>query len=151
MAFVAVTFSPVEFFELYPQFQGSDSTSRGYISPNQLSALWEVAVTIVGNTEDTAVVPFDPDKGVFKRKILLYALMCHLATLALWGADGQQGTLASASEGSVSASFQIPQIQGGITSQWYNQTLCGRTAWMLLKPYCLGGKYYGIKYFHPYG
>ena len=144
MAFTAVAWDEADFLERYPQFSGK-------ITSEQFSALWEMAVTIVDNTEST-VVPYDPDHGVYVRKIILYALMCHLATMSLWDANGQSGALTNASEGSVSAGFHIPAISaGGITAAWYNQTICGRTAWMLLRKYSLGGRYYGQNYVHPWG
>ena len=143
MAFIAVAWEEAVWRDLYPQFSA--------ITSAQLSALWEMAVTIVPNTE-TSVIPYDPDNGVYARRIILYALMCHLATLATWDANGQAGALASASEGSVSASFQMPQYPAtSVSAQWYNQTLCGRTAFNLLRSYALGGRYYAVKTFHPYG
>lgn len=132
------------FLTLYPQF-------KNLVTTEQLSALWEMACTLVDNTEKSPL-PYDPDKGVYVRKIVLYALVCHLATMGLWGGTGQSGPLASATEGSVSTSFQIPTLPGGgTTAQWYNQTPCGRTAWMFLRRLSLGGRYYDVKYYHPFG
>lgn len=143
MAFQAVAWDEEAWRELYPQFSG--------ITSAQLDMLWQMACTIVDNTE-TSPFPYDPDNNVYVRKIILYALMCHLATLATWDANGQQGALASASEGSVSASFQMPQYPAtSVSAQWYNQTLCGRTAFNLLRAYALGGRYYAVKHFHPFG
>lgn len=131
------------FSELYPQFSSLTSV--------QLEMLWEMACSIVDNT-DSSLIPFDPDNGVYIRRVILFALVCHLATISGWSAEGQTGPLASASEGGVSASFQIPTLpSGGVTVQWYNQTPCGRNVWMLLRPYSLGGRYYGVKNYHPFG
>ena len=139
-----VEWNEVDFLALYPQFAGK-------FTPEQLSALWEMACTLVDNTPDSPV-PYDPDNGVYVRKVVLYAVVCHLATMSLWGGSGQSGPVTSASEGSVSASFQIPTLPGGgVTAQWYNQTPCGRTAWMFLRRLSLGGRYYGVRNFHPYG
>lgn len=143
MAFVAVEWNETEWRALYPQF----ST----VTSEQLSALWKLATTIVDNSEG-ALIPYDPDHGIYIRQIVLYALMCHLATIATQDQAGQPGTLTNASEGSVSAGFYMPQFpQGGVSAAWYNQTPCGRTVWMLLRRYVLGGRYYSVKNYHPFG
>lgn len=138
-----VEWDEVEFLDLYPQFNGK-------LTSVQLDMLWELATTLVDNTTDS-YVPYDPDNAVLTRKMALYALMCHLATMSFWADGGQAGPLASASEGSVSASFQMPQIGNSVTAQWYNQTPCGRTAWMLLRKYSLGGLIVTPKHYHPFG
>lgn len=144
MAFTAVAWDETTWRELYPQFCNT-------VSSEQLTLLWQMAVTIVDNGEGSPI-PFDPANGVYLRRFILYALVCHLATMATWDANGQNGALASASEGSVSASFVMPQFPSdGVSSAWYNQTPCGRTAWMLLRRFSLGGRYYGVQPFHPYG
>lgn len=143
MAFVAVEWNEAEWRALYPQFTA--------ITSEQLTALWRMATSIIDNTEGTQI-PYDPDNGIFVRQIILYALMCHLATIATQDQAGQPGTLTNASEGSVSAGFYMPQFPGGgVAGAWYNQTPCGRTVWMMLRRYSLGGRYYPMKYFHPFG
>lgn len=144
----SVVWNEGAFLAMYPQFA---PTAANAPTAEQLSALWEMACTLIDNSEGS-LIPYDPDNGVYIRKIALYALVCHLATMATWGANGQSGTITSASEGSVSASFQIPTLPGGgVTAQWYNQTPCGRTVWTLLRRLSLGGIYYGVNNFHPYG
>ena len=139
-----VVWDQADFLTYYPQFSEN-------ITAEQFTALWEMANTLVNNTTSSPI-PYDPDNGVYIRKIVLYAVVCHLATMSLWGASGQSGPVASASEGSVSVSFQIPTLPGGgVTAQWYNQTPCGRTAWMFLRRLSLGGRYYCAPNFHPYG
>ena len=139
-----VVWDQADFQTYYPQFSEN-------ITAEQFTALWEMANTLVNNTA-TSPIPYDPDNGIYVRKIVLYAVVCHLATMSLWGASGQSGPVTSASEGSVSVSFQIPTLPGGgVTAQWYNQTPCGRTAWMFLRRLSLGGRYYGAPNFHPYG
>ena len=143
MAFTAVVFDEAAWRALYPQF--------ATVTSEQLNALWEMAVSIIDNSEGT-FIPYDPDNGVYVRKIMLYALLCHLATIAMQDQAGQPGTLTNASEGSVSAGFYMPQFpQAGVTGAWYNQTPCGRTVWMMLRRYSLCGRYYSVKHFHPYG
>lgn len=143
MAFTAVVWNETEWRTLYPQF----ST----ITSDQLTAMWKMATAIIDNTEGS-LIPYDPDLGVYVRQIVLYALMCHLATIATQQAAGQPGTLTNASEGSVSAGFYMPQFPaGGVSAAWYNQTPCGRTVWVMLRRFSLGGRYYPVKYIHPFG
>ena len=134
--------------DVYPQFSEGQPW---YCTSAQLSGLWQIAVTLVDNT-DEAVIPYDPDHGVYIRQILLWALMCHLATLAWQGRQGQYGMLNSATEGSVTASFQMPTLpQTGVTGAWYGLTACGLMAWTLLRKYSLGGRIVTPHYFHPWG
>ena len=134
--------------DVYPQFSEGQPW---YCTSAQLSGLWQIAVTLVDNT-DEAVIPYDPDHGVYIRQILLWALMCHLATLAWQGRQGQYGMLNSATEGSVTASFQMPTLpQTEVTGAWYGLTACGLMAWTLLRKYSLGGRIVTPHYFHPWG
>jgi hypothetical protein len=143
MAFVAVVWNEADWRGLYPQFSAVTSA--------QLDALWEIAVSFIDNQEGS-IIPYDPEHGVYVRKVLLYALMCHLATIATQDMAGQPGTLTNASEGSVSAGFYMPQFPaGGVTAAWYNQTPCGRTVWALLRKFSLGGRYYAVQNVHPFG
>lgn len=142
---MVVVFDKEEFLADYPQF--STLYTEGKITDGQLDYFWEIATTIVDNTEDGATIPYDPDNNVFIRKVVLYLLMCHLLTMALWPV-GQSGPLTNASEGSVSAGFQIPQV---LSRVWFNQTPCGRTLALLLARYTVGGKYYPMHYYHPWG
>ena len=143
-----VQWSESDWRALYPQF---DEGQPFYCTSAQLSALWEVATTLVDNTPESAI-PYDSVKGIAVRKIVLWALMCHLATLAWQGKQGQFGTLNSATEGSVTASFQVPQLPAqGVTGAWYGLTACGLMAWTLLRKYSLGGRIVTPHYFHPWG
>ena len=133
---------------MYPQFGEGQPY---YCTSAQLSALWTVATTLVDNSSEAAI-PYDPSNGVYVRQVLLWALMCHLATLSWRGAQGQYGTLNSATEGSVTASFSVPQLPaGGVTQAWYGQTPCGLMAWSLLRRYALGGYIVTPRHFHPWG
>lgn len=138
-----VEWDEVEFLDLYPQFNNK-------LNSTQLAMLWTQTTTIVDNTENSNI-PYDPSNSILTRKMALYALMCHLATMSFWSDGGQAGPLSSASEGSVSASFQLPDIGRSVTAQWYNQTPCGRAAWMLLRKYSLGGILVTPKHYHPFG
>ena len=120
--------------ELYPQFSEGQPY---YCTSAQLAQLWTVAVTLVDNT-DGAAIPYDPSAGVYVRQILLWALMCHLATLAWQGRQGQYGTLNSATESpslprSSSPSFprreqRVPGTASPPADSW--RGLCsGATRW----------------------
>ena len=133
---------------VYPQF---DEGQPWYCTSAQLSGLWQIAVTLVDNS-DQAAIPYEPSKGVYTRQILLWALMCHLATLAWQGRQGQYGMLTNATEGSVTAGFQLPQLPvQGVTGAWYGLTPCGLMAWTLLRRYALGGVSYKPPHYHPWG
>ena len=134
--------------ELYPQFSEGQPY---YCTSAQLAQLWTVAVTLVDNSENAAI-PYDPGHGVYVRQILLWALMCHLATLAWQGKAGQFGHLTNAVEGSVTAGFTMPTLPvQGVTGAWYGLTACGLLAWSLLRRYALGGVSYKPPHYHPWG
>lgn len=134
-----VIFDPEEWLTAYPQFQGK-------LTPAQLQQAFRVACLILDNT-DASPVPYDPARGIETRKVLLWMLVCHLATLALRPV-GQPGALSSASEGSVSTSFQVPRSPNG---EWYMQTTCGQAYWQAIRRFTVGGRYYDVKHFHPWG
>ena len=119
------------------------------ISDETFTALWGFACDVVGNTEGKELYPYDLSNGKTTRAYLLYLVLCHLATLHLWPA-GQSGRVASASEGSVSTSFETLKANS-FTGQYWTQTQCGATYWMLTAPYRRGGRFYGEKVYHPYG
>ena len=148
MAQQVVTWDAADFLATYPQYgEGMPS----YVPAETLSGYFDVACSIVDNTESSPI-PYDPENGVYQRKIVLYALVCHLATVNAWGANGQNGPLASANEGSVSVSFQSAQYKGqSDLAVWLRQTPCGQTAWMLLSRYAYGGRLYTVKHCHPWG
>jgi len=134
-----VTFDSGEFLAIYPRF-------AGVLTPEQLQNAFDTACLILDNT-DASVVPYDPDKGINNRKTLLYALTCHLATVALWG-NGQAGPVSGASEGSVSVSFAVPDVTN---ASWFKSTACGAAYWQATRKYVVGGRYIAMKYHHPWG
>jgi hypothetical protein len=125
-----VVFDPVEFRNLKPQFAD--------LSDAQLDYAFDLACEVVSNSE-SSLVPYDPQAGVKTRKILLYALVCHFCELRTRG--DFVGTMTSAGEGSVNASFSLPPVTDA-NAAWYMQTQCGATAWMLMRRYVLGGRLY---------
>lgn len=138
-----VEFDPAAFLEACPQFAPG---GEPILTDGQLSQAFEVACLMLNNT-NSSPVPYNPEKGIFTRRTLLYLIVCHLCTLALWQ-PGQAGPLASATEGSVSVSFSIPNITG---REYWNMTPCGQSYWQAIRPYALGGRYYRVKNRHPWG
>lgn len=134
-----VTFNPVGFRDEYPQFS--------LFTDGQLKAAFKIACLLLDNTE-ASPVPYNPDKGIYDRETMLYLLVCHLCTLAKWVTEGQSGPVTSASEGSVSVSFSVPQTTG---ETYYTQTPCGQTFWKLAAAYRSGGRYIAVKHYHPWG
>lgn len=144
-----VAWDAVDFLTFYPQFGNCNSPM--YVSTDTLEAYFQTACGIVDNSENS-IIPYDPQSGIFVRKIVLYALVCHIAMLNFWAANGQNGAVASASEGSVSASFQAALYkQGGDLAAYLRQTPCGQNAWMLMSRYIAGGRLYTVKHCHPWG
>lgn len=135
-----VAFDPAAFRELYPQF------TEAIITDGQLAQAFNVACLLLDNS-DASPVPYDPTTGVLTRQTLLNLLVCHLATLALWP-WGQNGPVASSSEGSVSVSFGLPNRTDGA---FFRQTPCGQAYWQAIQAYIRGGRYYPVTHFHPWG
>lgn len=134
-----VVFDAAAFVEAYPQFS--------VLTEAQLNNAFDVACLILDNTASSPV-PYNPDKGVMVRKVLLWLLVCHLATLALRPAT-QAGALTNATEGSVSVGFTLPQ--SGLNAAYFNQSPCGQTFWQAVRPYLVGVKYYKSCNYHPWG
>lgn len=134
-----VTFDSDEFLSIYPRFSG-------VLTPAQLQNAFNVACLVLDNTE-SSVVPYDPTSGINDRKTLLYALTCHIASMALWG-NGQAGPASGATEGSVSVSFAVPDVTN---ASWFKMTPCGQLFWQATRKYVVGGRYYTRRYSHPWG
>lgn len=118
-----VVFDPNEFYAMYPQFQN-------VYTPEQLGVFFNVACMMCDNTENSLV------KNLTERKTLLYLLVCHIATLQERG-TGMVGMITSASEGGVSVSLQAYTNN----PNWYTQTQCGSTYWLLTQKYRTGMRY----------
>ncbi len=118
-----VAFDPLEFKEIYPQFAD--------LNDIQLNHYFLQAEQYCNNTASS------PVKNLERRKLMLYLLVCHIATLAKRGE--QTGAIASAGEGSVNVSFAPIDDKSG---QWYNQTQCGASYWQLALSYRVGGLYF---------
>lgn len=126
MSFVVLEFDVTQFRAEHPQF--SEMTDA------QLQGFWGIACDLSGlNAERTSV------RSIDMRKSLLNLLTCHIATLQARGTDSV-GLLASASEGSVSASFgSVPTDKN---NWWYFQTQCGATYWNIMRRFVAGGYYF---------
>lgn len=109
-----VVFSASDFREQYPEF-----ASNAGFSDAMLGGCFARSTLLLDNT-DASPVP-----EVETRTMLLYLLTAHAA--ALWQrGSGNVGRVASAGEGSVSASFEMA---GPINAAWYNQTQYGAMYW----------------------
>lgn len=133
-----VEFNPDEFITRNPQFKDK-------LTNEQLISAFEIACLMCDNS-DSSFIPYDPAKGIFNRKTMLYLLVCHLCVLALRPFD-QAGPTVSASQGSVNVSFQVPNVAGG---EYFNQTPCGATYYQLLKQCSKGGFLFTYDTYHPY-
>lgn len=111
-----VTFSAASFKARYPEFLT--------VADASLSACFDDAGLYLDNTDASLVA------DVTRRQSLLWMLTAHIAKLGgLLAADGQAapvGRVASAGEGSVSASFDY-QVPG--SAAWFAQTQYGAAFW----------------------
>lgn len=143
----AVTFDYTEFLARFPRMTAAAAT--GALTEAMAQAAWEVVASWLG-ADDSSPYPYDPDNGVVTRKTLLYLALCHLLSLDL-SPDGQSGRIASASQGSVSTSFDLIRANG-LMAQWWLQTPCGSQYWVMSAPWRLGGRLYGgSRHHHPWG
>lgn len=120
-----VVFDVDEFKTLYPQFANADET----ILQNYFNA----ATLLLDNTDKS------PVKDLAERKMLLYMLTCHIATLKKRG-DTIVGTITAATEGKVNVS-----VTPLVTANWYTQTLCGSMYWQATAKYRLGVRYFDYR------
>jgi hypothetical protein len=125
------------FRSLYP------GLTEDVISDEMLQALWGVIEALLGDGEGN--FPY-PETTI---QTILYTALCHLATLETNGMN-QPGRIASATEGSVSTSFENIKIQSEV-GEWWNQTKCGALFWVLTKRYRVACRFYGGRKFHPWG
>lgn len=121
-----VVFIPARFRARYPQFAA--------VSDERLQIAFDDATIYVSN-KPTSIV-----KDLTERDYLLSLVMAHMLQLAgvttaegEGSTAGQVGRLASASEGSVSASFAMDAVSGG--AAWYAQTQYGLTYWAATSKY----------------
>lgn len=109
----------------YPELKGAVS--------EELAALYFSEAGLYLNNTDCSIV-----QDVGNRLVMLNMLVAHIA--ALGGAlepdgkpSGMVGRVASATEGSVSVSFDSGLAPG--TAAWFQQTTYGLSFWQASKPY----------------
>ena len=132
-----------KFRSMRPEF------TEGVISDDTITTLWGFACEIVGNTDATSLYAYNPDLNINTRAYVLYLALCHLCTLYTLP-PGQPGRIASASEGSVSTSFDLIKANSYV-AQWWSLTPCGSTYWAFTSAFRLGGRFYGGTEYHPWG
>lgn len=115
-----VTFDYAEFIAAYPEF--------ARMTEDQLQNYFDIATGILSNRIGVVVCCKD------KLKRMLYLLTAHVAFLFNRGA-GTTGVMSSATEGSVSVGFAVPQ---NLNNAWFNQSQYGQLFWQLAKPYMMG-------------
>ena len=116
-----VVFDPNEFKTLYPEFANV---------PNEtLQNYFNAATLLCDNTPQSLVT------DLAERKMLLYMLVCHIATLKERG-NGIVGTITSAAEGKVNVS-----VTPLVNANWYQSTACGALYWQATAKYRTGMRY----------
>lgn len=119
MAEGVVEFNVAEFREMYPTITVQVATDA------QLEMFFLEAELLFNNTPQSCV------KDLKKRKIYLYLVVAHLATLQSQVDAGNMlvGRLSSASEGSVSISSEYGTL--GNSEKWWVQTPYGAKFWQM--------------------
>jgi hypothetical protein len=125
----AVIFDPARFVLRFPQFAAYNTEH-----PDALQLYFDEAALILKNDASSLV------KNEAERAILLNLLTAHIATLAgvvspggAGSTAGQVGRVSSASEGSVSASFDVGTVYA--SQGWYMSTTYGAQYWALTGKY----------------
>lgn len=140
-----VEFNQEKFRRLYPKF-----TDEQTYSEELLSMYFDMAVSLIGNTDAESFAPYDPDNKIYLREILLYLAICHLITLDENQSGSTHGRIASASQGSVSTSFDLWRT-GSFTGDWWSQTPCGQRFWMMSARFRHGPRIAVTNQYHPWG
>lgn len=113
------------------------------ISDEQVENLYGVISALLGDGEGN--FPY-PEASI---QPIIFSALCHLITL--WLDDSNSpARVASASQGSVSVSFDNIQARSEQGS-WWNLTKCGALFWVLTQRYRTGCKLYTSKNYHPWG
>ncbi len=124
-----VVFDATAFVARFPAFAAYNT-----VNPGALQSYFDMATLYLNNTSSSLV------RDLIKRAIFLNLLTAHIAQLAgvtqpagAGSTAGQVGRVASATEGSVSASFAMEGV--GANSAWYAQTQYGAMYWAAIAPY----------------
>lgn len=118
-----VEFDVAEFRSMYPKITATDA---------QLEMLFYEAEILFPNGSNSC------EKNLKKRKVMLYLIVAHLATLQAQIDSGNMlvGRLASASEGSVSVSSDYGTLSKD--EKFWAQTLYGAKFWKMTAYYRTG-------------
>ena len=120
----SVAFDIAEFKKDYPAFAN--------LSDDVLNNYFVIAERFCDNTDASLVT------DLTERKVLLYLLVAHIATLSMRGTF--VGFQKSAHQGSVSTGFSLPN-----NLNWYKQSQYGYLFWVMTRKYRQGGMYYEFK------
>jgi hypothetical protein len=142
-----VVFDYSEFISRFPHIE--KAVEEGRITQVFVTETYNSIAHWLGDTDSNSMYPYDPAKNIYTRKTLLYLATCHLLSISLWG-EGQNGRITSASQGSVSTSFDVYHANSD-TADWWGQTPCGRQYWIMSGAYRRGGRVYIHKEWHPWG
>lgn len=118
-----VVFVPDDFRAAYPQFTPEVATDA------QLSMWFTKATFLLNNTKCSHV------KDLEQRKMLLWMLVAHMATLQGNIDEGNTGVgrVSSATEGTVSVALDYGTM--GNSERWYLQTPYGAEYWQFTKKF----------------
>ena len=144
----SVTFDYEEFINRFVHI--GQAVAEGKLTEASVTAAYDSIASWQGADDDNSIYPYDPENGITLRKDVLYLMTCHILTLQLWSGSGQGGRIASASQGSISTSFDLLKSSKDIPNYWF-QTPCGQQFWMMTAGYRKGGRFYGMRHFHPWG
>lgn len=137
-------FNQSKFLTLFSNI--NDLYIKGKISDEYLTEKFAVICQMLGNKENS-VIPYDTEKNILDRERLFFYALCHLITLEN---QDYTGRVASASQGSVSTSFDL--LKGGnFTKDFWAQTQCGSIFYMQFQAYTKGGRLYHSYNYHPFG
>lgn len=128
-----VTFTPAAFIAAYPEFTSVD--------PARATLMFTLAEqSILDNTDNSLVT------DVNQRLQLFYMLVAHLLLLLGTATPSSPngappGRIASATEGTVTSSFDYAIPAGSAMAPWFNQTKYGALYWMAT------ARFRGARYF----
>lgn len=144
----SVTFDYDEFIARFVHI--GQAVAEGKLTEASVTAAYDSIASWQGADDDNSIYPYDPENGITLRKDVLYLMTCHVLTLQLWAGSGQSGRIASASQGSISTSFDLLKSNKDIPNYWF-QTPCGQQFWIMTAAYRKGGRFYGVRHYHPWG
>jgi len=118
----AAVFNWADWSALYPELVAAGVTEQ------YATALFNGPASLLVDNTDASIIT-----DVGKRTTFLYMAVAHLAKLQGPGSSGNVGRIASASEGSVSVSFDY--AGAGANSAFWLQTQYGALYWQVTAPF----------------